>query len=215
MLSPAGAVLPTANDPADAGKAGDALSLRYGRWQYDSDDAIHDNFGVTWAHQFAFARTELAVTGAYALVECGTCSGWQMFSVSLRSQVFRYAKSADIANGVRASVSLRVEAGGARYKGGEGSSTFSLAGTVPLEVTLPLTWTHSIGLLFQPGIGYGSISSAGISDHGIDGILGGAVAWGVTSHLTLNVGVQRVVIPGSTSLVGASVTWKLPRKHTP
>ena len=209
MLSPIGALAPVAHDPAYAGKPGDVLSLRHGRWRYDADDAVHDTFALTWAHRFAFARTEVAVTGGYALVECGTCSGWQMAGLSLHSTVFQRVAAYDRMNAFRSGVGIRLDVGGAHFHGEDRSSTISASVTMPMEVTLPLPWTSSLGLAVVPGLGYGSISSSGLTENGIVPMLGGAIAWAITSRVVLDVGAQRVIIPNGTTQVGAAISWTI------
>lgn len=215
MLSPIGALAPTAHDPALAGLPGSALALRYGRWRYDADDEVHDNFGLTWSRRFAFLRTELAVTGAYQLDQCGSCSGWEMAGVSLRSTIFRLS-SADRADAqsraVRFGVATTFDAGGAKFHGTGGATTFSLAGSAPIELAFPL-WSSSLSVAVIPGIGFGRISADARSTSGVLGTLGGAIAWAITRRATLDIGVQRIIMPRSVPQVGAAFTWnyRIPR----
>lgn len=207
MLSPIGALSPIARDPADAGRPGNVLSLRYGRWRYDADDAVHDNIGLTWARRFAFARTEVVLIGAYAVVECRTCSGWAMGGLAVQSTVFAHVARSNPERAWRTAVGSQLNLGGARYRGAARASTRSASLTLPLEAAVPLWWTHAIGITVFPGFGYGSISTSDLSQSGFAPIVGGSIAWTITSHLVLNVGGQRVVIPRGTTQFGASMSW--------
>ena len=208
MLSPIGAVAPMTHDPALAGVPGSTLSARYGRWRYDADDAVHDNMGLTWTRRFAFLQTELAVTGGYQLDECGACSGWQVAGVSLRSTVVRLVSSAEPMQRWRFGIGAVVDAGGAKYHGTGGATTFSLAGALPLELSFPLPWTSSLRVAAIPGIGYGRISADSRANSGILGTFGGAIGWAITSRAVLDIGLQRVIMPRSVPQVGAAFSWQ-------
>ena len=207
MLSPIGALSPFVHDPLDAGKPGDEFGFRYGRWRYDTDDAVHDNIGLTWARRFTFVHAEVAVTGAYAAVECGTCSGWAMGGLSIRSTVVERVAAAERESAWRASAGVQVDIGGARYRGVERSSTTSASITLPVEAVVPLRWTNSIGFAVLPGFGYGNISSTDVSQSGVVPMVGGSIMWAITSRVVLGVGVQRLIIPNGTTQVGASFLW--------
>lgn len=206
MLSPIGAVAPIAHDPALAGLPGSSLSLRYGRWRYDADDKVHDNFGLTWSRRFAFLRTEIALTGAYQFGQCRSCSRWEIAGVSLRSTILRLSSSSDRTRAVRLGVAATVDVGGAKYLGTGGATTFSVAGSAPIELAFPLGWS-SLSLAVIPGIGVGRISADARSNSGALGSFGGAIAWAITSHATLDVGVQRIIMPRSVPQVGAAFSW--------
>jgi hypothetical protein len=210
MLSPVGALSPVAHDPGLAGLPGSSLALRYGRWRYDADDEVHDNFGLTWSRRFAFMRTEIAVTGAYQLDQCGSCSGWELAGVSLRSTLLRLSSSSDRAQAqsraVRFGVSATVDAGGAKFHGTGGATTFSLAGSAPIELAFPFGWS-SLSVAVIPGIGFGRISADARSTSGVLGSVGGAISWAITRRASLDVGVQRIIMPRSVPQVGAAFTW--------
>ena len=215
MLSPIGALSPFVHDPLDAGKPGDEFGFRYGRWRYDVDDAVHDNVGLTWARRFTFARTEVALTGAYAAVECGTCSGWVMGGLSVRSTVVERVAAAERESTWRASAGMQLDIGGARYRGVERASTTSASITLPVEVVAPLRWTNSIGVAVLPGFGYGNISSTDVSQSGVVPMVGGSLMWAITSRVVLGVGVQRLIIPNGTTQVGASFLWDTRAENAP
>jgi hypothetical protein len=207
-LSPTGSVSPLARDPLFAGVPGSSVSARYGRWQYDADDAVHDNFGLTWSRRFAYRRTELSLTGAYTLVECGTCSAWQMVGVGLRSTIYRRVAASDPEHAMRFGAAVTMNLGYATFKGAGRASTFSVVSELPLEASFPLYGTSSFRVTLLPGLGYGTISSDGRTDGGIIPIYGGALGWAPSRRFAINVGIQRPVIPRSTAQVGVAFSWE-------
>ncbi len=215
ILSPTGSISPVAHDPAFAGVPGSSLSIRYGRWQYDADDAIHDNLGLTWARRFAYARTEVSVTGAYTMVECGTCSGWQMYGVSARSTLFERVATADRERAMRFGAGLSLDIGLASYKGTGKASTLSIVGGAPLDATVPFVGTSSLRFSLIPGLGYGTITADGRTDGGIIPIYGGAIGWAPNRRFSINIGAQRPVIPRSTAQVGAAFSWEYRMPNVP
>ena len=46
ILSPIGALAPLARDPVDDEARQANVWLRYGRWRYDGNDAVHNNTGI-------------------------------------------------------------------------------------------------------------------------------------------------------------------------
>ncbi|MBI3567655.1 MAG: hypothetical protein HY084_05565 [Gemmatimonadetes bacterium] len=207
MLSPAGALTPVAHDPGEVAAGARELSLRYGRWRYDADDAVHDNIGVTWTYHFGRARTQLAITAAYGLVECPTCSGWTMGGVDLQSTAYSRDFATSSPRPITAGVEVRGSLGFARYRG-EGTPTAVSASLVmPLEVSLPVPLESRVTLALIPGFGYGEITSADAAEGTVLPMLGGAVAWSVTSRLSINLGLQRVVLQGGPMQIGTAVSW--------
>ena len=162
VLSPVGALPPVADDLGDMTSGVNELLLRYGRWRYDSDDAVHDNLGVTWSHGLGIARAQLSLTGAYELVECPTCSGWVSGGLDVQSTLWDHGFARTDRRPIRMGLGVRVSLGGAKYLGPEGSTAGSAA-----------------------------------------------VSWTVASRVGVNVGVQRIVIAGGPTQVGAALSWKL------
>ena len=208
ILSPTGSVAPVVRDPLYAGVPGSTVSARYGRWQYDADDAVHDNFGLTWSKRFAYHRTEISLTGAYTLVECGTCSAWQMMGVGVRSAIYRRVAAVDPEHAMRFGAGVTMNVGYATFKGAGRASTLSVVGEMPLEASFPLYGTSTFRVTLLPGLGYGTITSDGRTDGGIIPIYGGAIGWAPSRRFAINVGIQRPVIPRSTAQVGAAISWE-------
>jgi hypothetical protein len=209
-LSPIGALAPVAGPLAPAAAGSYALTLRYGRWRYDSEDVVHDNFGLTVTRAFGFARSQLSVTLAYGIVECPTCSGWQLAGLEWRSALWNHSFTPTRDNAASLDAGLHLSLGGARYSGAESSNARSLAIDLPLELALPIGASGKLRASFLPGIGYGRITSTDISQGGILPTLGSAIAWTATRHLTFGIGLQRIVIAGGPTQIGASLGWSFP-----
>lgn len=207
MLSPAGALTPVAHDPGEVAPGSHELSLRYGRWRYDADDAVHDNIGLTWTYHFGFRRTILAITAAYGLVECPTCSGWMMAGVDLQSAAWSHDFVRASGRPVSVGVELRGSLGVARYRGAGAPSALSSSLVIPVAVSLPVLRASRITLSFNPGLGFGEISGESSSEGTVLPLLGAAMGWSVTSRLSINLGLQRVVLQGGPTQLGTAVTW--------
>src|SRR5262249_36582648 len=81
IVSPAGALPPTADDDARRLPDQAAAFVSYGRWRYDINDAIHHNVGLTLRHRLGSTTTSIAATGAYLSSSCD-CAGWWSGGVS-------------------------------------------------------------------------------------------------------------------------------------
>ena len=208
MLSPVGALAPVTSDPGATAPGVYSVSLRYGRWRYDADDVVHDNVGLTVTRSFGFARTQLSVTIAYGLVECPTCSGWQLGGIDLRSTLWNHASAPASGRPVTAGVALRASLGGARYRGPDAPSVSSAAIALPIEIALPIGKASQLRASILPGLGYGRIASSGFAESGVLPMVGGAVAWNIASAFTIDIGIQRIFIDGGPTQVGAAFSWK-------
>lgn len=207
MLSPAGALTPVAHDPGKVAGGTRELSLRYGRWRYDADDAVHDNVGLTWTYHFGFRRTQLAITAAYGLVECPTCSGWMMGGVDLQSAAWSHDFKDPGRRPISAGVEFRGSLGVARYRGAGAPAALSASLVMPLAVSLPVRTSSRITLSVNPGLGFGEISGEGSTEGNVLPVLGAAMGLSLTSRLSVNLGLQRVVLQGGPSQLGTAVTW--------
>ena len=208
MLSPVGALAPVTGDPGATSSGVYSVSLRYGRWRYDVDDVVHDNFGLTVTRSFGFARTQLSLTIAYGLVECPTCSGWELGGIDLRSTLWNHASAPASGRPVTAGVALRASLGGALYRGPDAPSVSSAAIALPIEIALPVGKASQLRASISPGLGFGRIASAGVAESGVLPMVGGAVAWNIASTFTVDIGMQKIFIDGGPTQVGAAFSWK-------
>ncbi len=208
MLSPIGAVAPVARGPGSLAPGANEISLRYGRWSYDSDDAIHDTFGITWTRGIRFAHAEISITGAYALVECPTCSAWASGEVSAQSTLLgRTIANADYTS-VQTGLAVKLSLGGAKYLGAEASTAGSATVTVPLDITFPLWRSSHLSAMLVPGLGFGHVTGTDFGAGGFLPMTGAAFSWTV-ARVSLNVGAQRVFLSGAPTQVGAAISFRL------
>jgi hypothetical protein len=209
MLSPVGAFSPVAGDPREIARGADLLTLRYGRWLYDAEDAVHDNIGLAWSRSLGFARTRLTLTGAYGLVECPSCSTLVIGGIDLQSTLFTRSVAAPNARPAAAGVGLRVSIGGGRELSTSASTASSAAIAVPFDIAVPFGKTSLLSATLVPGFGFGRTSSADLSESGFLPMLGAAIAWTVTPSLGIDLGMQRVFIAGGPIQIGGALSLKL------
>src|SRR6202171_6087541 len=126
MLSPLGALAPIARDPGEGDAHQSDLWLRYGRWRYDVDDAIHSSFGVTLFRRPRSANTELFFTVASLALSCPNCSSWLSGGVGFESTFRRCG----VVGGAWRTLAVRADIGGARYGGEERTTAASAAAAV-------------------------------------------------------------------------------------
>jgi len=205
MLSPVGALAPVARDPV--APRGDELSLRYGRWRYDTDDAVHDNVGLTWSHDLGFARSRLSLTAVYGMVECPTCDAWELGGVDLESSLWGHTLGSAPGRPVALGVGVRASVGGARYRGPDPSTALSAAIAVPLDIAWRLRSSSSLCMSIVPGFGFGRVEGTDLAESGMLPMVGAALAWTVSPHVGVDVGVQRVIIDGGPTQLGAALSW--------
>jgi hypothetical protein len=209
VLSPVGALAPIAHAPGDLPAGMNEIALRYGRWTYDSDDAVHDNIGLTWSRGLGFAHARLSLTGMYEAVECPTCSAWAAGDVTLESTIWHHGTSTAASHHALADAGVRFSLGGAKYLGAEASTAGSAALGFPLDASFPLWGSSSLCASLIPGYGFGHVTGADYGAGGLLPMLGAAVAVTLTSRLALDFGAQRVFIAGGPTQLGAAISIKL------
>ena len=205
MLSPVGALAPLARDPIDDDTRQANAWLRYGRWRYDVDDAIHNTVGVTVSRPIPFplASTELSLTGAYVSLSCSMCPSWISGGVSVSSTLVQRGEI----DGTFTSLGVRSDVGGAHYRGSSQTDAGSFATAVVAELGVPLILNWHLSVTISPGIGTGRIALADGIHSGTRRTLGAALALIHASGLALNVGMQKVMIAGGPTEVGAALGW--------
>ncbi len=205
MLSPLGALAPLARDPIDDDARQPNVWIRYGRWRYDVTDAIHNNIGVTVFKPIPFPlpSTEVSLTGAYVSLSCSLCPSWVSAGGSLSSLLWQQGEIDD----VWSSLGVRADIGGAHYRGSSQMDAGSFATAVVAGFGVPLILNWHLSATMSPGIGVGRIALADGIHSGTRRILGAAVALVHESGLALNVGMQRVMIAGGPTEVGAGLGW--------
>ena len=205
MLSPVGALAPLARDPLDDDTRQADVWIRYGRWRYDVDDAIHNTVGVTVSRPIPFplASTELSLTGAYVSLSCSMCPSWISGGASLSSTLVQQGEIDDHFT----SLGIRAEVGGAHYRGSSQTDAGSFTTAVVAGLGVPLILNWHLSATMSPGIGTGRIALADGIHSGTRRTLGAALALIHASGLALNVGMQKIMIAGGPTEVGAALGW--------
>lgn len=209
MLSPVGAFSPVAGDPREIANGADVLTLRYGRWLYDAEDAVHDNVGLSWSHSLGFARTQVTLTGAYAMVECPSCSALVIGGIDLQSTLLTRTIAARNGRPVSTGVGLRLSFGGGTELSSAASTAASAAIAVPINIALPFRQSSLLCASIVPGFGFGRTASSDLSESGFLPMLGAAIAWTVTPMIGVDLGVQRIFIAGAPTQFGGAFSLKL------
>ena len=205
MLSPVGALAPLVRDPLDGDARQPNLWIRYGRWRYNADDAIHNNIGVSAFHSvpFLLPSTELSLTAAYVSLSCSECPPWISGGVGLSSTLWQQGEIDE----PFASLGVRTEVGGAHYRGTSQTEAASLATGVVANVGLPLGDDWHLSATVSPGIGSGKVALADGVHSGTRRTLGAAMALIHKSGIAFNVGIQKVMIAGGPTEIGAALGW--------
>jgi hypothetical protein len=206
MLSPIGALNPTISG-ADAQAPTDAIALRFGRWRYNTDDAAHETYAVTWSHALG-SRTRGSFTAGHLFLSCAQCGGWEVAGLDFESTLWQAAMDPLTTRPARASLGARLALGGGLLRGDPASVARSTALEVPIDVSVRYRTTHELRASLTPGLGYGSMWAQGAgSDGGMLPMLGLAVASALTSSLGMELGAHRVFIAGGPFELGVSLIW--------
>jgi hypothetical protein len=209
MLSPVGAFSPVAGDPRDVANGADAVTLRYGRWRYDAEDAVHDNVGLSWSHSLGFARTRLTLTGAYGMVECPSCSTLVIGGIDLQSTLLTRNIAVQNSRPAAAAVGLRMSFGGGHELGTSAATAASAAIAVPFDVAVPFGATSLLCASLAPGFGFGRTASVDLTESGFLPMLGGAISWIITPTIGVELGVQHIFIAGAPTQLGGAFSLTL------
>lgn len=207
MLTPVGALTPTTHDPGDVPAGAQEIALRYGRWRYDADDAIHDNAGVTWSRRLGFAHATVAATVGYSLTECRGCNGWINLGVDLRSEPLHRDVGTAFDRPITVGLGLRGTIGEAVFRGPGSVTATSLALLVPFDASVPITRSSRLITTMVAGLGYGRIVSTRVAEAAVLPVIGGSVGWTITSQLAINLGWQQVLLVNTPSQFGLAISW--------
>jgi hypothetical protein len=209
IVSPVGALPPRAHEVLFADSARSELSMRYGRWRYDQDDAIHNDFGVTFARQLGVAQTGVSVTVAYLSLSCGTCSAWLSAGLEAQTRLFRKVIVGDSLHEVATSLGVRASAGGARFMGDGHAMATSIAGAASIGLAFPFAGSSRVSLSVLPGVGIGRFSSVDQDAYGTRPTLGASMAWALPSGPVVDLGMQTIFIDGGPTQFGFGLSWVL------
>jgi hypothetical protein len=205
MLSPIGAFTPAISIGSPA-SPGNTVALRFGRWRYNTDDAAHETYGVSWFRALG-SRARASITGGYAYLSCVDCGGWEVVGLDLETSLWQRVVRADAIHPVRTSLSGRFSAGGGFLRGAPGSVARSVAVEAPIDFHVRYRTGHELRASLTPGLGYGSMWAPGGSDGGLLRMLGLTVASDLTSSLGIELGTHRVFIDRGPVELGVSLVW--------
>jgi hypothetical protein len=183
-------------------------ALRYGRYKFRDDPLVFVNYGVSG--QLRVWRS-VSLGGTYGYRSCNGCGGISMFSVDASGVLYhrdsQQRGEGDIEVGFQAT-------GGYGKASAVDLSAMSVAGFMPLTVTLPQTYDALLTLTVLPGLAYGSLTdntgqvftsptTAGSTRF----ILGAGVGYLFPAGLGLHATVHRVAVNESTTQAGLVVSW--------
>ena len=209
VLTPVGALPTGAAELFSGDSTRSSLSMRYGRWRYDQDDAIHDNAGLVLMRRIGGTPTTVSLTGGYVSLSCGPCATWLFGGVDVETPVFRRQLNESDDDGTIAQVAVRLSVGGATYRGDGPASATSAAGTAIFGVTFPAFMSTHMALSFSTGVGAGRLAVTDETPQpGARSLVGGAFAWALPRGLVLEAGFQRIVITGGPTQLGSSLSWR-------
>ncbi|MDQ6769746.1 MAG: hypothetical protein M3Z54_07140 [Gemmatimonadota bacterium] len=205
VLSPIGALTPIARVGDDRDFRQSDLWLRYGRWRYNVDDAIHNNVGVTFFRRPRSGSTEIGFTAAYLSLSCPTCASWLSGGISLQSTFRRV----ELVDGRWRTLGVRVDIGGARYLGEGHTTAASAAVEAVFNGGVPFVRHSQLSVELTEGFGLARIAYVDGIDGGMRPTLGAALAWTFKAGLAVNVGVERIVLADAPPQVGIGLSWRM------
>jgi hypothetical protein len=195
-LTPTGAFAPVARAAWLGGPAGNALSFRYGRLSYGSDENIH-NVGVSG--DFSAGRSRLGITAGAAT--CSACDAIIMFGADWTTPLVRRTSS-----GGTFGVGLTTTAG-LGVPTAEGADGVALSGSLGLPVSIVAGQAGGLRAIpyITPAIGLGGFTGEG-GTAGVRPMLGAGVGIVAANGIGLSAGVQKVFIDDGAAVVGLSLT---------
>lgn len=205
MLSPIGSLNPTISGtdvPVPS-----QLALRFGRWRYNTDDAAHEAYALTWSRAIG-SRWSGSLTAGYLLVSCGNCEGWEVAGLDFESALWRGEARSLSDHPVHTSLGARFSAGAGLLRGDPASVARSAALETPIDLHVRYGTARELRASLTPGLGYGSMWSHDTgSDGGVLPMLGLTVASDLTSSFGMELGSHRVFIKGGPLELGVSLIW--------
>lgn len=202
VVSPVGAV------PSVVGPQGrDGIVLRYGRWRYDADDAIHDDVGLTLFRQVGPHGTRVSVTGGWLSLSCNDCQPWLSGGLDVETPLYARQLAGNPQDGVVAELSLRLSGGGARYLGDGHAVGYSAAVLLPLSISAPVAGGSRVALGIAAGAGVGRLSSADNDAYGTLRIVGVGARFAFANGIVLEANEQWLALPRAPAQLGLSLGW--------
>jgi hypothetical protein len=107
-------------------------------------------------------------------------------------------------------VGLNLAFGGARYAGTGAASAYSGAGELDVGGSTSFIGKSRLAFSIFPGFGMGHLNSADATATGTRPMLGAATSWTFRGRLAFDLGIERVVLKGGPTQVGAGLSWRVP-----
>lgn len=205
VVSPFGALPPLATDDAGMLPPSQAYSVRYARWRYDINDAIHNNVGGTASFRLGRSTTTLDLSAAYLAASCD-CQPWYSTSAGLRTTVFASGPAKRLA--VSSHIAAAATIGVAHYTSDPGASAIAAQAALDLGIAFPIAMGTRLALSVFPGYAGGHFVSDDLTDGGRGTTLATALALEFPRGITLDAGEQRYRLAGTPTLYGVGLSWR-------
>jgi hypothetical protein len=179
------------------GEPGGAMSVRYGQFSFEDDDAFH-NIGVSG--DFRAGTGRLGITGG-AMV-CSGCDPIIMLGADWTAPLVRSVSEAGTL-----AVGLTTSAGvGIPTSDGADGVALSASLGLPLSMIAGESGALRVVPYLTPAFGFGSLTGDG-GDSGVRPMLGGGVGLVATSGFGVSAGFQKVFIEDGETVIGLAVTF--------
>ena len=209
MASPIGALPPLARDYAGSIPDKWDVSARFGTWRYDIDDGNHNTVGVSVTRRIGHTRSSIRLTGAYITLDCD-CSVWGSAGIAARTQLFSIAAAQHPTDHLSAHLSNELSFGGAWFTQSPRARARSFADVLDVGFAMPAPFGSRMTFSAFPGLGHGSLSSDDLTAKAWRPMLNGAASWSFANRVSIDVGVNRVIVDGAPTGWGAGLSWKWP-----
>lgn len=190
--------LPTA---ARMGEAGGAMSIRYGQFSFDDDDAFH-NVGLSG--DFRAGSGRLGLTGGAMI--CSGCDPLIMVGADWTAPLTQsVSETGNFVVGLTTAAGVAIpteDADGILASASLGLPLSMIAGKADGLRVIPYV---------TPAVGYGAITGEG-GDSGIRPMLGGGVGIVAAGGLGVSAGFQKVFIEDGETIIGLAVTFGRSRR---
>ena len=186
--------LPTA---ARMGQPGGAMSVRYGHFSFDDEDALH-NVGVSG--DFRAGRGRVGITGGAVI--CDGCDPLIMLGADWTTPLSQTVSEAGTF------VVGLTTAGGVGIPTGDGADGVALSASLGLPLSMIAGESGAVRVIpyISPAVGFGTITEEG-SDSGVRPMLGGGVGIVAANGLGVSAGFQKVFIDEGETVIGLAITF--------
>ena len=182
---------------ARLGEPSGALSLRYGQFSFDDDDAFH-NVGLSGDFRAGAGRA--SITGGAML--CSGCDPIIMVGGDWTTPLSRsVSESGTFAVGL-------TTAAGVGIPTSEGADGVVLSASLGLPLSMIAGQSEGLRVIpfLTPAVGFGA-ATGDDGDSGVRPMLGGGVGLVGASGLGVSAGFQKIFIEGGETIIGLAITF--------